>query len=56
MDLDKSSEEDDEVESEVFTFQTKGKHVNIWMRIVFTDIFLVFVNEIKDELNCRIPY
>ncbi len=27
VELDKSSDEDDEVESEVFTFQTKGKYV-----------------------------
>ncbi len=56
VDLDKSSDDDDEVESEAPTPQTKGKHVGIWMRIASTDTLLALVNEIKDELNRRIPH
>jgi len=51
VDFNKSSEEDDEVESKAFTPQTKGKHVNTWMRTTSTDTLLAFVNKIKDELN-----
>jgi len=56
VDLDKSSDEDDEVESEAPTPRTKGKHVSTWMRTASTDTLLALVNEIKDELNRRIPH
>ncbi len=56
MDLDKSSDEDNEVESEAPTPQTKGKYVGTQMRIVSTDILLALANEIKDELHRRIPH
>jgi len=51
VDLDKSSDKDNKVESEVFILQTKGKYIGIWIYIAFIDILLVFINKIKDELN-----
>ncbi len=54
VNLDKSSDKDDEVESEVSTPQTKGKYVGIWICTASIDTLLAFVNEIKDELNHRI--
>ena len=56
IDFDKSLDKDDEVEFKTFIFQTKGKYINIWIYIVSTDILLVFINKIKDELNRRILY
>ncbi len=56
VDFGKSSDEDDEVESEASIPQTKGKYVGIWMRTASTDTLLALVNEIKDELNRRIPH
>jgi len=56
MDLDKSSDEDNEVESKAFTSQTKGKHIGTWIHRVSTDTLLALINKIKDELNRRIPY
>ena len=56
VDLNKSSEEDDEVESEAPTPQTKDKHINTWIYTTSINTLLALVNEIKDKLNRRIPH
>ena len=51
IDFDKSSDENNEVKSETFTFQIKGKYIDIWIYTMFIDTLLIFVNKIKDKLN-----
>ena len=56
VDFDKSSDEDDKIESEASTPQIKGKHIGTWIHIASTDTLLALVNKIKNKLNCRILY